>query len=239
MDDFHIDGFRWDAVGAMRYYDPGHVNIPEADSLIQYINNTEIRANRPGVISIAEDEAYGQGFHGEWDRGFGDLLIQQVVEGTDANRDMNALWNAMNGSGFFRVAYSETPRSDGRAQWVRQPAPAHPHSARRSGRLLRPQTLDAGRGGDHDHAGHADALHGPGTAGRRTIQRQQPARLDARHDLFQRRQLLPRSHSSAPQSRRREPRPHRPQCHQPCRPQRRAVEAPRRFIAMARARTTR
>lgn len=108
MDDFHIDGFRWDAVGAMRYYDPGHVNIPEADSLIQFINNTEIRANRPGVISIAEDEAYGQGFHGEWDRGFGDLLIEQVVEGTDANRDMNSLWNAMNGSGFFRVAYSES-----------------------------------------------------------------------------------------------------------------------------------
>jgi 1,4-alpha-glucan branching enzyme len=108
MDEYHIDGFRWDAVGGMRYYDPGHVNIPEADSLIQYINNTEIRANRPGVLSIAEDEAAGQGFHGEWDRGFGDLLIQQMVEGTDANRDMNALWNGMNGSGFFRVAYCET-----------------------------------------------------------------------------------------------------------------------------------
>jgi len=108
MDEYHIDGFRWDAVGGMRYYDPGHVNIPDADSLIQYINNTEIRANRPGVLSIAEDEAFGQGFHGEWDRGFGNLLIQQVVEGTDANRDMNALWNGINGNGFFRVAYSET-----------------------------------------------------------------------------------------------------------------------------------
>lgn len=108
MDEYHIDGFRWDAVGGMRYYDPGHVNIPDADSLIQYINNTEIRANRPGVISIAEDEAFGQGFHGEWDRGFGDLLIGQVVEGTDANRNMTALWNAMNGNGFFRVAYTET-----------------------------------------------------------------------------------------------------------------------------------
>ncbi len=107
MDDYHIDGFRWDAVGAMRYYDPGHVNIPEADSLIQHINNTEIRAQRPGVISIAEDEAYGQGFHGEWDRGFADLLIRQIVEGTDANRNMNDLWNAMNGNGFFRVVYSE------------------------------------------------------------------------------------------------------------------------------------
>jgi len=108
MDEYHIDGFRWDAVGAMRYYDPGHVNIPEADSLIQYINNTEIRANRPGVISIAEDEAFGQGFNGEWDRGFGDLLIGQVVEANDTNRNMNALWNGINGNGFFRVAYSET-----------------------------------------------------------------------------------------------------------------------------------
>ena len=108
MDEYHIDGFRWDAVGAMRYCDPGHVNIPEADTLIQYLNNVEIRANRPGVISIAEDEAAGQGFHGEWDRGFGDLLIGQVVESNDANRNMNTLWNAMNGSGFFRVAYTET-----------------------------------------------------------------------------------------------------------------------------------
>lgn len=108
MDEYHVDGFRWDAVGAMRYYDPGHVNIPEADSLIQYINNTEIRANRPGVISIAEDEAFGLGFHGEWDRGFGDVLIGQVVESNDANRNMNTLWNAMNGNGFIRVAYTET-----------------------------------------------------------------------------------------------------------------------------------
>ena len=108
MDEYHVDGFRWDAVGGMRYYDPGHVNIPDADSLIQYINNTEIRANRPGVISIAEDEASGQGFHGEWDRGFGDLLIGQVVESNDANRNMSTLWNAMNGNGFFRVAYTET-----------------------------------------------------------------------------------------------------------------------------------
>ncbi len=108
MDEYHIDGFRWDAVGAMRYYDPGHVNIPEAGSLIQHINNTQIRANRSGVLSIAEDAAFGQGFHGEWDHGLGSTLIQQVVEPVDANRNMNALWNAINGNGFFRVVFSET-----------------------------------------------------------------------------------------------------------------------------------
>jgi 1,4-alpha-glucan branching enzyme len=109
MDEYHVDGFRWDSVGTMRYYDPGHINIPAADSLIQYINNTEIRANRPGVISIAEDEAYGQGFHGEWDRGFGDFLIGLAVAANDADRNMLDLWNAINAqSGFFRTTYSES-----------------------------------------------------------------------------------------------------------------------------------
>jgi len=114
MDEYHIDGFRWDAVGAMRHYDPGHVAIPEADSLIQYINATSIHSERPGVISIAEDDAGGVGFDGEWDRGFGDNLIEQVVQANDADRDMDKLWyggggwGGMNGSGFFRVVYTET-----------------------------------------------------------------------------------------------------------------------------------
>jgi 1,4-alpha-glucan branching enzyme len=61
------------------------------------------------VISIAEDEAYGQGFHGEWDRGFGDFLINLAVETNDASRNLFDLWNAVSAqSGFFRVAYTET-----------------------------------------------------------------------------------------------------------------------------------
>ena len=105
QDEYHVDGFRWDAVGAMRHYDPGYVSIPEADSLIQYINANIIAANS---ISIAEDDSFGMGFDGEWDRGFGDLLIQQVTKTNDADRDMNALSAGMSGSGFARVFYSET-----------------------------------------------------------------------------------------------------------------------------------
>ena len=108
LDEYHVDGFRWDAVGAMRYYDPGHVGIPEADSLIQYINSTTIHSDHPGAISIAEDESSGMSFDGEWNRSFGDLLIGEIVKSTDSARDVTGLFNAMNGSGFSRVLYDET-----------------------------------------------------------------------------------------------------------------------------------
>jgi 1,4-alpha-glucan branching enzyme len=108
LDEYHIDGFRWDAVGAMRYYDPGHVNIPQADSLIQYINSTIIHSDHPGAISIAEDQSSGMNFDGEWNRSFADTLISEVVKGNDSDRDMVELYSKMSGSGFFRVLYSES-----------------------------------------------------------------------------------------------------------------------------------
>ena len=106
LDECHIDGFRWDAVGAIRYYSGG--TLTDGESLLQYINNTVIHSDHPGAISIAEDQSGGMNFDGEWGVGFGDNLINVVTQGSDANRDMNALWNAMNGSGFFRVLYDET-----------------------------------------------------------------------------------------------------------------------------------
>lgn len=106
LDEFHIDGFRWDAVGAIRYYDGG--TLVDGESLLQYINNTVIHSDHPGAISIAEDQSSGMGFDGEWGVGFGDDLINLLVQGTDANRDVSALWDDINGSGFFRVLYTET-----------------------------------------------------------------------------------------------------------------------------------
>jgi 1,4-alpha-glucan branching enzyme len=108
LDEYDVDGFRWDAVGAMRYYDPGHVGIPDADSLIQYINSAVIHGDHPGAISIAEDQSSGANFDGEWDTGFADTLIGEIVKGTDSSRDVAGLFNAMNGSGFARVLYDES-----------------------------------------------------------------------------------------------------------------------------------
>jgi 1,4-alpha-glucan branching enzyme len=108
MDECHVDGFRWDAVGAMRHYDPGYVSIPEADSLIQYINSVTIHSDHPGTISIAEDNSAGMNFDGEWGVGFGDEVINEMVQTVDNNRDMNALKGTMDGNGFGRVLYTET-----------------------------------------------------------------------------------------------------------------------------------
>lgn len=108
MDEYHIDGFRWDAVGAMRHYDPGYISIPDADSLIQYINSITIHAEHPGVFSIAEDDAFGMDFDAEWDHGFASTLISQAVQADDANRDMNALWSEIAGSSLFNVIFAET-----------------------------------------------------------------------------------------------------------------------------------
>ncbi len=108
LEEYHLDGFRWDAVGAMRHYDPGYVSIPEADSLISYINNVVIHAQHPGAFSIAEDDSGGLNFDGEWSRGAGDTLIHTMAASTDEARDMYALRDALSGSGFSRVLFSET-----------------------------------------------------------------------------------------------------------------------------------
>lgn len=108
MDEYHVDGFRWDAVGAMRHYDPGYVAIPAADSLIGHINYTLIHAEHPGVISIAEDRSEGLHFDGEWDHGFCDTLVNELVKTVDEQRDMGALATRIYGSGWFRVLFAES-----------------------------------------------------------------------------------------------------------------------------------
>jgi len=108
MDECHVDGFRWDAVGAMRHYDPGYVSILEADSLIHYINYTTIHADHPGAFSIAEDDPSGMDFDSVWNHGFASTLIDQVTKTTDADRDMDALGGAMSTSSIFNVLFVET-----------------------------------------------------------------------------------------------------------------------------------
>ncbi|MDR3460451.1 MAG: alpha-amylase family glycosyl hydrolase [Verrucomicrobiae bacterium] len=111
MDECHVDGFRWDAVGAIRQYDNGggnYVGIPDADTLLQYINSTVIHSDHPGAISIAEDDSGGMNFDSTWAVGYGDEVINELTQGSDSSRSMVNLKNNLDGSGFGRVLYTET-----------------------------------------------------------------------------------------------------------------------------------
>ncbi len=54
LENFHLDGLRYDMTPYMRSVDAGEMNIPEGWSLCHWIN-TEVRTKYPRKILIAED----------------------------------------------------------------------------------------------------------------------------------------------------------------------------------------
>jgi 1,4-alpha-glucan branching enzyme len=120
MEDFHVDGFRWDSVLNMRTYNFGE--LPDGWSLMQWIND-EIDYRQPWCINIAEDlqsnpwitrDTYegGAGFDSQWDADFVHP-VREVIEGTyDNDRDMERIRWAVNhgysSDSFSRVIYTES-----------------------------------------------------------------------------------------------------------------------------------
>jgi len=105
-----VDGFRWDSVYSMLYYNNGAGTLPDGESLLREIND-EIVAQYPGRIRIAEDHAfdYPMNFQAKWDVDFHDDLQYQVTRGSDAERNMNILGDRIaSAAGHSRVIYSES-----------------------------------------------------------------------------------------------------------------------------------
>ncbi len=123
LTEFNADGLRWDSTINIRTQNNGFGgDIPDGWSLMQYINN-EIDATMPWKISIAEDlqkndwmtkstGAGGAGFDSQWDAGFVHPIRDAIIEQNDANRDMNAVRDAIaaiyNGDMVDRVVYTES-----------------------------------------------------------------------------------------------------------------------------------
>lgn len=120
IEDFHLDGLRWDSVHSTRTTDQG--DNADGWSLMQWINN-EIDASKPGALSIGEDlrnNAYvtkdtgagGAGFDSQWDAQFVHPIRGAVTASNDTDRDMFAVRDAINhnynGDRFQRVIYSES-----------------------------------------------------------------------------------------------------------------------------------
>ncbi len=122
LEEFHVDGLRFDSTIFMRSVRGEGDEIPEGWSLMQWITDT-MRARYPGRISIAEDLRNnvwltkttgegGAGFHTQWDANFVHPVRAAVIAADDGSRSMDALRDAIlavpDGDAFRRVVYSES-----------------------------------------------------------------------------------------------------------------------------------
>lgn len=118
LDEFRVDGFRFDATGVMRKSSSGAT--PGAAALLQQITQT-VHSEYPGKLCIAEDwdsdllatappASGGLGFDTEWTGFFG--MIARLLSAPDAARDLDDLTDFLtetyNGGAFTRVIYSES-----------------------------------------------------------------------------------------------------------------------------------
>lgn len=120
LENFHLDGLRYDMTPYMRSVDAGETNIPEGWSLCHWIN-TEVRTKYPRKILIAEDlhsnpavsdpGPNGAAFHAQWDAQFVHPVREAVIVADDAYRSTNEVAEAISysyGDAFARVVYTES-----------------------------------------------------------------------------------------------------------------------------------
>ena len=108
LEEYRVDGFRWDSVFSILYADGGSTHLSDAEGMLRDIN-WMMATQYPGRIRIAEDHGFdfNMNFDGQWDVGFHDHLQWQVTRGSDSERNMNWLAERIYG-GHNRVIYSES-----------------------------------------------------------------------------------------------------------------------------------
>ncbi len=122
LEEYRVDGLRYDMTLYIRSISGGDDEIPEGWSLCQWING-EIRQQYPNKITIAEDlrgnnavtahhEQGGANFSSQWDDAFVHPIRAVIVAADDAHRDMEAVRSALlhrfADDAFTRVVYTES-----------------------------------------------------------------------------------------------------------------------------------
>ncbi len=124
LDEYHVDGFRWDSPGTMMYSDAGF--IADGQSLIQQTSSM-IHTAYVGKINIGEDQRQLSGiagFDSTWaNYVFQNNVVAQLTAASDASRDMGAIDYAVNlnhngggsgaSGGLGNVLYTESHDSAG------------------------------------------------------------------------------------------------------------------------------
>lgn len=124
LEEYRLDGLRWDATGHIRNIYGGNApadDIPEGWWLMQTVT-ADSKARQPWKLHIAEDLqdvdaiarptfAGGAGFDSQWDPSFVHPVREALTAAMDGARSMNALRNAVTrgaGSPWRRVVYTES-----------------------------------------------------------------------------------------------------------------------------------
>lgn len=107
LDEYRVDGFRWDAM----------VDLHAGESGTQMLEdiNREIAERYPGVWSVAENAQGGYGFHASWDHQFYHRVMPSLTARVDRERNMRHIRSALAGVPLmWRVVYVGNHRESGR-----------------------------------------------------------------------------------------------------------------------------
>jgi 1,4-alpha-glucan branching enzyme len=94
LDEYRVDGFRWDSTVNIRAYNDGRDPIPAGARMLETIND-QIRTRFPGRWSIAEDSLGIGNFDGSWDYDFHHLVMPVLAAPNDAGRKIGPLAQAL------------------------------------------------------------------------------------------------------------------------------------------------
>ena len=116
VEDYHVDGFRWDSVFNIAYYG-GYNQNAEGVALLDAIN-TELKDRYPDVFRIAEDNAFdaNMNFEAQWHHGSLNDLRALATASSDSDRNMDAVAYYLidpNNVGLHQVIYAESHDSCG------------------------------------------------------------------------------------------------------------------------------
>lgn len=105
LEEYQIDGFRWDSTINIRAYNFGARPNPDGAKMLENINLV-LRKKHPGKWSIAEDSYNIGNFDGSWDYDFHHQVMPQLSARNDQDRNIHMLSSALNRRGRMkRVIY--------------------------------------------------------------------------------------------------------------------------------------
>ncbi len=134
LEEYRVDGFRWDSTINIRAYNNGNDSLPGGARMLEDINR-EIRVRFPNVYSIAEDSLGIGNFHASWDYDFHHTVVPQLKKPNDAERRMELIAAALTAEyGMPRVVYvdnhDEAGKLNGQVRIASDIDPANPGSDR-------------------------------------------------------------------------------------------------------------